>query len=166
MLIDWKVILTQILGFLLTWWILSKFAWKPILSVLAERRERIRSEFAQIEGAKKDVAGLKADYEAQIKALDQQARQRLQEAVAEGQRVASEIGEKARLEAKEQVDRARAEIARESDKARVALKNDIVGMVVSATERVIQERLDEPKQKQKISEFLDQLSSVDARGKA
>ena len=51
-LADWQAILTHMVGFVITVWVLKKFAWKPILSILEERREKIKSEFDQIESEK------------------------------------------------------------------------------------------------------------------
>lgn len=161
----WPQVLTQMLGFVLAVLILRKYAWGPVLTLLDARRAKIASEFERIDTTRAEVAKLRADYEAQLKNLDAQARARIQEAVQEGQKIAAEIVEKARIEAREQADRAKAEIAREHDKARVSLKNEIVEMVVSATERVVRERLDDAKQKQKIAEFIDSLSAVDTKGR-
>jgi len=91
-------ILTQALGFLILLFILKKIAWKPLLSLLDERREKISSEFQTIERTKSELSRLEQDYKARLADIDAQARQRIQEAISEGQRISVEIQEKAREE--------------------------------------------------------------------
>ncbi|MBK8229835.1 MAG: F0F1 ATP synthase subunit B [Candidatus Eisenbacteria bacterium] len=167
----WSQVVTQIVGFLIALLILKKYAWGPVLALLEERRQKIQAEFDKIESTRQEVASLKGEVETQLRNMEAQARTRIQEAVQEGQRVAAEITEKARSESRELVERAKDEIARDRDKARVELRNEMVQMVVIATERVVSERMDEAKHKERIASFIDSLTSVnagasgDARGK-
>lgn len=153
--LDWKLIITHMVGFVITVLILKKFAWKPILSILEERREKIKSEFNQIESEKDEIAKTKADYEAKLKDIDNLARQKLTEAVNEGQKVAAEIKEQGRDEAKEIITKAKAELDREVEKARAALKEDMVQMTISAAGKLISKRLDDNENRRLISGFID-----------
>ena len=90
-LVDIKLVLTQILGFIVFVTILSRFAWKPILAGLEARRAKIEGQFDDAKRSKADADQLKAKYEQELRNIDAQARQKIQEGVAEGQRVATEI---------------------------------------------------------------------------
>ena len=48
-------IITHIIGFVIAVIVLKKFAWKPILSMLEERRNKIKSEFDSIKEEHKTV---------------------------------------------------------------------------------------------------------------
>lgn len=155
----WSQVVTQILGFLIALLILKKYAWGPVLNLLEERRQKIQGEFDRIDVTKQEVAALKTEIEAQLRNMEAQARARIQEAVQDGQRVAAEITDKARVEARDLVERAKEEIVRDRDKARVELRNEMVDMVVTATERIVSERLDDAKHREKISTFIDSLAA-------
>lgn len=161
----WSQVVTQILGFLIALLILKKYAWGPVLNLLEERRQKIQAEFDRIEVTKREVAALKVEIEGQLRNMEAQARVRIQEAVQEGQRVATEITDKARGEARDLVERAKEEIGRDRDKARVELRNEMVQMVVTATERIVSERLDDAKHKEKIASFIDSLAGVGKSGR-
>jgi F-type H+-transporting ATPase subunit b len=148
-------IVTHIIGFLIAVFLLKKFAWKPLLSILEERRSKIKSEFDSIDEEKKKVDDLLSDYQTKLKEIDSLARVKIQEAAREGQKLANEIKENARGESKDILTRAREEIQRDVDKAKVQLKNDLVNMTIRATEKLIRERLDEEKDKKLIAEFID-----------
>ena len=59
-------IIAQIVAFLVTLWILQRYAWNPLLKLMDERRANIRGEFEQIEAAKKEIETLRASYEQKI----------------------------------------------------------------------------------------------------
>jgi F-type H+-transporting ATPase subunit b len=162
--IDWGQVVTHIIGFVIAVLILRRFAWGPILKLLEERRTKIQGEFDKIEVEKKGAAVMKQEVELQLRGIESQARVRLQEGVQEGQKVGAEIKEQARLEARDQITRARTEIEQERKKAHVTLRGDMVDMVLSATEHLIRERLDDAKHRQLITEFIAELDTVEFGG--
>ncbi len=154
------VVLTQIVGFLLLFWILKKYAWKPILGMLEERRQKIADEFQKIEETQADVNKLKEDFEAQVRKLDQIARDKETAAIAEGQKIAQEIQVKAREEAKEIIEKAKENINLEITKAKVELRNQIVAFTLQATEIIIKEDIDDAKHRDKINSLIDEVGSL------
>jgi F-type H+-transporting ATPase subunit b len=153
----WREVATHAVAFTAAVLILRKVAWKPILNLLEERRQKIATEFLTIDREKDANAKVKAEYEAQLRGIDQQARVKLQEAVGEGQKVAAEIKENARKESRDLLGRAREEIEREKDKAEVALKEDMVNMAVAAAEKVIRAKLDDPTHRRLITDAIDEM---------
>jgi F-type H+-transporting ATPase subunit b len=136
-------IITNIIGFLIALWLLKKFAWKPLLSMLNERRERIKSDLDSAENKKKEMENLSAEFEEKLKGIDSVARSKIQEAIAEGNKMAAEIKESAREESREIVAKARADLARDVAKA-----------------KLIKERLDEEKHRELIHDFLGELETL------
>lgn len=92
-------IVTQIIGFLIALFILKRFAWKPLLGILEERRSKIKSEFEKIEDEREKAKGLTSEYEAKLKDIEGLARQKILEAAKEGQQMANQVRENARKEA-------------------------------------------------------------------
>jgi F-type H+-transporting ATPase subunit b len=131
-----------------------------IFPPMRERRERIRAEFERIEKEKAEVQKIRQEYEAHLKKLDAESRQRIQEAVAEGQRVAGEIREASRKEAQEMITRARQEIGIERDKAQATLRNEVVDLAVEIAGKVIREELTAEKHRKLVDEFLAEVEEV------
>ncbi len=153
-------ILTQAIGFLVLLFILKKIAWKPLLSLLDERREKISSEFRNIEQTKSELSRLEQDYKARLAEIDAQARQKIQEAIAEGQRIAVEVQEKAREEGKNILNKAKENIDLEIAKARVELRNQVASLAIRAAEKVIKEELSEERHKRLVTEFIDEAGQL------
>ena len=131
-----------------------------IFPPMRERREKIKAEFERIEQEKAEVAKIRQDYEAHLKKLDAESRQRIQEAVAEGQRVAAEIREASRKEAQEMIVRAREEIAIERDKAQAALRNEVVDLATEIAGKLIREELTADKHRKLVDTFLAEVEQV------
>lgn len=158
--LEFGQVVTQIIGFLLALWLLKKFAWKPLLGMLEQRRSKIKSEFADIEDKKDKMEKLTSDYEAKLKEIESLTRGELQEAAKEGQKMAAEIKENARKEASAMISRAKEELQREVDKAKVQLKDEIVNITLKAAEKMIAEKLDQEKHQKLISGFIDELERI------
>ena len=159
-LIDIKLVLTQILGFIVFVSILSRFAWKPILAGLEARRAKIAGDFAEAEKRKGEADQLKAKYEQELRTIDAQARAKIQEGVAEGQRVATEIQAQAQTQAQERLQRAEEEVARESEKAKEQMKEQVINLSLRTAEKILRTKLDDPAQRKLAGEFIDEVGSL------
>jgi F-type H+-transporting ATPase subunit b len=159
-LIDIRQVVTQVIGFLLMVWLLRRFAWAPVLRMLEERRQKIAGEFQEAERRKGEADQLRVKYEQELKTIDAQARQKLQEAVADGQRVASEIKTQANQEAAARLARSEDEIAREREKAKELLKQAVIGLSMRSAEKILRQKLDEKQQRQLVSEFIDEVGAL------
>jgi len=90
-LIDIRQVVTQILGFLILLWGLRKFAWGPVLAMLERRRQKIAGEFELAALKQTEADQLKSRYEQELRTIDAQAREKIKDAMAEGQRLQAEI---------------------------------------------------------------------------
>jgi len=158
-LVDWPLVLTQIVGFLVLLWVLRAFAWGPLVGLLEERRRRIAGEFAEAERRKAEAETLKARYEQELKGIEAQARQRILEAVAEGQRVAAEIKTQAHADAAARLTRAEEEIVHEQEQARQVLRQQVAALSIRTAEKILRERIDGPAQRRLVERFIEEADT-------
>jgi F-type H+-transporting ATPase subunit b len=158
-LVDWPLVLTQVLGFLILLWGLRSFAWGPLVGLLEERRRKIAGEFEEAERRKADAGVLKARYELDLKGIESQARQRILEAVTEGQRVAAEIRTQAHADATARLTRADEEIVHEQEKAREVLKQQVAVLAIRTAEKILREKLDDPAQRRLVERYIDEADT-------
>ena len=150
-------ILSQIIAFLITVWVLKRFAWKPLLGIMEERRKKIKSEFDLIENQKEEVLKQSQEYDEKNAHIEARARTRIQEAVQEGLKISQEIQNEAHKQARNILNKAQEEVEREIDKARAQLKNNLVNIAMAATQKIIREKLDTEKDKELIAEFVNDV---------
>ena len=159
-LIDWRMVGTQVLGFLILLWALSKWAWGPVMAQLETRRKKIASEFSEAERRQQAADALKAKLEQDLRGIEAQARARLQESVAEGQQVAAEIRAQAQKEAQDRLARAEDEMMREREKAKELLKEQVIRLSLSAAEKILKSKLDDPAQRKLAGQFIDEVGTL------
>ena len=159
-LIDIRMVGTQILGFLLLLWGLSKWAWGPLTAQLEARRQKIAGEFAEAERRQLAADALKVKLEQDLRGIDAQARAKLQEAVSEGQKVAGEIRSQAQKEAQDRMARAEDEMMREREKAKELLKEQVIGLSIATAEKILKSKLDEPAHRKLAGQFIDEVGAL------
>lgn len=156
-LIDIRLVLTQILGFLILVWILGRYAWGPVVAQLEARRSRIAAEFDEAARRQREADALKAKYEQDLRDIESQARQRMLVAVAEGQRVAAEIKAQAQADATARIARAGEEIVHDEERARELLKQQVAALSIRTAEKILRAKLDEPGQRALVERFIDEV---------
>ncbi|MFA6356893.1 MAG: F0F1 ATP synthase subunit B [Candidatus Omnitrophota bacterium] len=153
-------IVAQVVSFLLLLTLLRIFAWKKLLKLLDDRRERIASEFRKIEDAQSAVEKLRVDYDKRLAGIEAESRAKIQEAVAEGKKVSQEIRDGARLEARVILDKAQENIGIEITKAKQELKEKVVELTLGTAEKFLKEKITDEKDRKLASDFLDDLEKV------
>lgn len=148
---------TQLLAFVIFVWIMKKFAWGPLNNLLEARRKQIEDGFAEIDRKQEAAEKLHRDYAEHLRNIEQEGRAKIQEAVAEGRRVAAEIVDSAREESQQMAERARRNIEIEIAKARVELRDEVVGMTMLASEKLLHQKVDTEMDRRLVSDFLEDL---------
>ncbi|HSX08246.1 MAG TPA: F0F1 ATP synthase subunit B [Candidatus Saccharimonadales bacterium] len=143
--IDWKLLITQGLAFLILLWVLKKFVYPALIKSIDDRRNQIE---AGLKEAKQSQEALEKA-EAKVKELLEQARAEADGVVArshkEGAAMVADAEAKAKQRAEQIVADARNQLAVDVSKARQELKAETIKLVAAATEHIIGEKLDERK---------------------
>lgn len=148
-------VFTQILAFLVMYWVMKRYAWKPILKVLDDRKNKIQSDFDSIDEQKGKIDALLQEYKRKLKEIDVESHKKLQEAIEEGRKAQNKIQGEAHAQAKQILFKAEEDIKREMDLAKDALKKDVVNMAMLATEKILEHHLT-PEYKEKIvNDFVE-----------
>lgn len=151
----------QAIAFCILLGILRWKAWGPIQTSLRLRREKIQSDFDKIEVAKKELESLKVEYQTHIQKIEDEARVKIVAAIEEGQKIAKEMQDKARLESQKSFEKAAENLTLEVAKARAALRKDIADLAIHTSERVLNEKMSGDKAQQtKILEIIDELEKA------
>jgi F-type H+-transporting ATPase subunit b len=150
-------LIAHVLSFIVFFFLVRGAFLAIIYPPMKERRDRIAAEQERIEKEKAEAVRLRQEYEAHLKRIEAESRERIHNAVTEGQQLAAEIREIARTEAQEMITRAREEISLERDKAQVAIKNEVVELAMAIATKVVQEELTADRHKKLVDSFLAEV---------
>ncbi len=153
-------ILAQILSFFLLLFLLRKFAWKKILGLLDQRKEKISSQLSEIEHAKLEITKLKTDYESNLALVTDHAQVKINEAIEQAKILNAQIRKKAHEEAQDIITDARKQVKYEVSKAQEQLKERIIDIALEAAKNVIQERLTEEGDRKIVENFIKEIEKA------
>lgn len=153
-------ILAQILSFFLLLFLLKHFAWKKILGLLEQRREKIIAEFKEIEDTKSQIAKIKEDYELKMALAQEQAQAKIKDAIEEGRRISAQMRKKAYEDAQDIIIDARSQVKYEVSKVQQQLKDKIVDIALGAAKSVVQERLTEEEDRRIVENFIQEIEKA------
>lgn len=134
--VDWPRFIATTVNFILVLVVLRLFAYKPILKLLEERRQRIEESMANAEKIKQELASTQ---EQKARAMAE-ANAQAQRLIEEARRVANDVRERTVAEARQQAEnelrRAQQQIAVERERMLAEARRDIVSLVIQTTARV------------------------------
>jgi F-type H+-transporting ATPase subunit b len=148
----------QLVIFLGLFFILAKFAWKPILTGLKEREESIQTALDSAERAKQEMAALQAGNEKLLK----EARDERDKILAAARQAAVVLQEQIQNEAKKSADKmitdARAIINTEKQAALRDVKQQVALFSLQVAERLMKKNLaDDKSQKDLIDSYIKEI---------
>jgi len=138
---DFGLLFWQVLTFLTVLFVLSKFAWKPIMSGLKEREDSIENALSEARKAKDEMAGLKADNEKLLAEARKERDKMLQEAQTISASLINDAKEKAGKESQIMINAAKEEIQTSKEAALAELKNYLASTSLMIAEKVIRKNL-------------------------
>ena len=134
--IFWTVLIFSIFFLVLT-----KFAWKPILSAVKQRDEMIRGSLSSAEKARKEMLKLQSDNEAILRKAREEREGIIKEARDVRDKLISEAKGKASEEAEKLIEKARAGIEREKAIALADIREQVANLSIEIASKLIGEKL-------------------------
>jgi F-type H+-transporting ATPase subunit b len=151
------LIIWTIITFVLLLIILKKFAWKPLLESLHKREETVRSSIERAENAKQEAERLLEENRKQLERAEQDGRRILNENRALAEKLKEEIIEKANQQSRKMIEMAKQEIERDKDAALLSLRGEVANLAIQAAGKILDETLDENKQRKLVDSYLKGL---------
>tara|TARA_B100001778_G_C18373302_1_gene531785 strand:- start:5 stop:499 length:495 start_codon:yes stop_codon:yes gene_type:complete len=153
---DIGLIFWTTVSFAILYFILAKFAWKPILGAVNEREKSIKDALSAAEMAKEEMASLKADNEKILNEAKLQRETLLKEAREIRSRIIADAESEATAKANKLIESAKIAIENEKSAAMKELNNTVVDLSLNIAEKLLSKELDNnEKQQENIQEILE-----------
>ncbi len=151
-------VLVSIVNFLVILYLLRRYLWAPILTVLADRAEKIREGLAMAEAARAERERMKAEVERLLADARRDAQAIAERMTKAADAAAADIRAQAKTEADRIRERGREDAQQLHDQALAQLRSELAGMVVLAASRVLGRELDPEKHRALIEQSLDEAA--------
>jgi len=156
--------LAQTINFLLIMYFLNGMVIRPVLRNLEARRKRIEESLENARLADERLANVEKDYQAKLNEANIEAQRIRAEALNAAQQEAQRIRQEALAEVERMRQQARIDAQAERNQLLAEARNQIVALVIAATNKLIGESLDAQRQRALINEFFSKVPAAKIAG--
>jgi F-type H+-transporting ATPase subunit b len=132
----WSVVI-----FLLFWFLIGRFAFKPIAKALRNREDKIQDALDEAKRAREEMQNLNEENEKLLASAREERLKMLNEAKGLSDKLIAEAKEKAKVEANKIVEKAKADIDSQKAEAMSEVKNKMGAIALEIAEKVINKEL-------------------------
>ena len=146
-----------LLNTLTIFFVASKFLFKPVMKIIADRQAEIDGMYESAGKAKAEAKALEEEYKQKLSVAQETSERLVKEAVARGVSREEEIIRQANAEADAIRAKAAADIAQEKKKAINDAKDEISGLAMAIAGKVVGRELTDADQSALVDRFIDEL---------
>ena len=155
---DLGLVVWMTISFSLVLFILTKFAWKPIVHTLKIREESIAEALKSADLAKEEMSILKADNEKLLAEARLERDKIIKEAIAAGNKLKDEAKEESQRIGNKMIEDARVTIQNEKKTAMNEVKSQLSEFSMEIAEKILRKELENKKAQQTlVNEYLKDL---------
>ena len=160
LVLDPGLFVWTILSFLLLMFLLSKFAWKPLLKMLNEREEKIRTAIEKAENAEKKLETLNEQGEKILSDARSESQKLLLSSKETAQNLKEEIEREAKQKATSIIDQARVQIQAEKNQVLSEIKNELSSFSIMIAEKLIKKNINKDDNMKLINESIEKVNKI------
>lgn len=152
----WQILIS-LCNLLIIFLIVKKFLFGPIRKVIAQRTEKIETDYATAAEAAAKAQADQQELEAQLAAARTTADDIIKSATQDAQRRSETMLEEARTKADGIVRRAEEDAAREHKKAQSQIKHEIADVSVLLTQKMLDREINADDHRELIDSFIETI---------
>ena len=148
-------LIAQILNFLVLLAILAKFAYKPLLKAMDDRRNRIINDLDSAEQTRLDAEALKEQYAEQLAGARQEATEIVNKANQIAQNLHDELVEQARVEQEAMMANAKERIEQDKQQALLDIRSEVIKLSTLIAGKIVNQKLNSEKDQKMVADIAD-----------
>ncbi|HUI93095.1 MAG TPA: F0F1 ATP synthase subunit B [Chitinivibrionales bacterium] len=158
-----KLLVYQIVNFIILIAVLGFLFNRYIRPFMKKRSDDIRNTFADIEKQKTEVEGLKNECRDQLDQIKKSAKAEIEKATVEGSHIKEAIKGEALRESEQLLEKARREIDQEKQKALSEVRREVATLSILATKQLLKREIDEATDRKLVESFIDDLGKTEIK---
>jgi F-type H+-transporting ATPase subunit b len=154
------LIFWTLVTFLLLLWLLSKYAWGPILGAMNAREEGIKGDLDKARLERDEAQRLLEEHRALINLARKERADAVEAGRRDAERLKAEILEEARRQREQLMKQAETQIEAGLRQARSALKGEAADLAIRAAGKLMGKNLDDATQRRLVENYLADLERL------
>ena len=154
-----STLILSIINFIILFLILKHFFFKKVEAIIDERENLINEKLDYAEEESEKARMIAIENERILKSAREEGKLITEKHKEKAEKIYEEIISDANKEAKKMIERAKIEINREKEKAQDELKRESIDLAIELSKKVIEQNIDEGKNRELIDEFITKVGS-------
>ena len=150
--------LTQLCATAVLFFALYKLAYKPVKNILDTRSEYEQNRLAEADALKDEYEEKNKQMEAELAKADDKAKEVLEIARQEGNRIKEVLEQEGKEKSEQLLAEAKAKIELQRSRMLVDMHEEIVNVAMTATEKMLGDKLDEKTDRETVDEFIKEVA--------
>ncbi|MDF1498412.1 MAG: F0F1 ATP synthase subunit B [Patescibacteria group bacterium] len=155
--LDYKLLIAQVVNFVLLLVILQRLAYKPVLKMLNDRTEKIDKSLKQARKIEEELKNTEETKLSEMKKAKQEYQKIIKDAQELSEKKSEESIEKTRIKTQEIVENAKIEIRNEKEKSIKEAKKEIADISILIASKIIGNNFNEKEQREMVNNMLSKL---------
>ncbi len=163
--IEWQLLLAQIVNFLLLMAILYAFLYRPVLNMLAKRKDRIAQSMKDAERVSAAAQEAELDKQRVLDGARREAQEVRAQATRDAEKIAQDVRARAEQEATDIRMKAQADARQQLESVMADANKQVADLAILATEQLLgRELAQKDEQRRFVAEFLAQQNGAAGTG--
>lgn len=154
------VVLAQFASMAVLLVLLSKFLYRPLQDIMRQREEQIANNLAGAEAQQAKAEALRREYEGHIASIDDERRQRLEQAAKDAEVARQHLLDAAQADVKALYARHESQLALEREQLRRELRQEVSDVAVSAATKALRARMTPELQSAVIDQVINDMGQA------
>ncbi|MDY6028812.1 MAG: F0F1 ATP synthase subunit B [Acidaminococcaceae bacterium] len=149
--------IAQVLNFLFLIFVLAKFAYKPLVKMMEDRKNKIAGDLEAADKAKAEAEAVKSEYAAKLAEARQEAQAIIDNARKTAQAAHDKIIADTKAEQEQVVAAAKESIAMEQKKSMDEIRGQVINLSIAVASKIVEQKLGSEDDKELAAKITDSL---------
>jgi F-type H+-transporting ATPase subunit b len=155
--IDGRILLAQLFNFAILVFILWRFAYKPVLNILEERRLKVEKSLDDAEAATKRLKQAEAESKKILSESRKEASKIIEAAQIQAEERQKEVVRQAEADIEALINKERGRLVAEKTTILVSLKKEVSSLLLAGLKKFLDENIDDKKDQAVIEKIIKNL---------
>lgn len=155
--VDWRLLVAQLINFIIILLVLNRFLYRPILNILKERDAQVKKSISDSIKIEEELLRIAKEREQKLIEANQEASSIIKKSQQTGELERQEIVLVAEKEAENIINKAKLRSKNESAKIRQDIVDDLSDIIVSVTEKILAKKITKKSDQAMIKETIQSL---------
>ncbi|MDD5527483.1 MAG: F0F1 ATP synthase subunit B [Patescibacteria group bacterium] len=155
--LDWRILIAQLINFAILFFILWKFAYKPMFKILDERKKKIETGLNYAARAEEKLKEIGEEEKKTMVAAKKEAAKFMEEAKKEAEESRKKQIEKTKEEIGQLINQEKENMRLEKAEVLASINREVAELVALTVEKVIEEKMSGQKDEELIKKAISKL---------